>query len=101
MKEPDDMYVIMGPGDETTLQFDARSADSLPPGWTRDFLLYTDGWIKDADLNTAHGNTVGPLPFHAIKQYPYGAGESYPTDAAHQGYLHRYNTRLSARRSSP
>ena len=101
MKESDDMYVIMGPGDETTLQFDARSADSLPPGWTRDFLLYTDGWIKDADLNTAYGNTVGPLPFHAITQYPYAAGESYPTDAEHQKYLRRFNTRLSPGRRSP
>ncbi len=91
----DDMYVIMGPGDEATLQFDARSADSLPPGWTRDFLLYTDGWIKDADLNTAFGNTVGPLPFHAIRQYPYASGESYPADAAHLQYLRRYNTRRS------
>lgn len=101
LRDSDDMYVIMAPGDETTLQFDARSADSLPPGWTRDFLLYTDGWIKDADLNTAFGNTVAPLPFHAITQYPYGPGESYPTDAAHQEYLRRYNTRLLPRRSSP
>jgi len=98
VKASDDMYVIMGPGDEATLQFDAGSADSLPPGWTRDFLLYTDGWIKDADLNTAFGNTVGPLPFHAIRQYPYGPGEAFPTDAAHQEYLRRYNTRLSHRR---
>src|ERR1019366_3172756 len=61
-----DRYVVMGPGDETTLQFDAAASPALPPGWRRDFLLYTDGWIKDADLNTALGNTVGPLPFHAI-----------------------------------
>ena len=50
---------IMAPGDEATVEFDAASADSLPTGWKRDFLLYTDGWIKDADLNTAFGNTVG------------------------------------------
>jgi tetratricopeptide (TPR) repeat protein len=98
LRSADDMYVIMAPGDETTLQFDAASATSLPPGWKRDFLLYTDGWIKDADMNTAFGNTVGPLPFHAIKQYPYAAGESYPTDAAHERYLREYNTRMSRRR---
>lgn len=89
----DDMYVIMAPGDEMTLQFDASSAAALPAGWTRDFLLYTDGWIKDSDLNTAFGTTVEPLPFHAIRQYPYAKGESYPGDAAHQRYRSQYNTR--------
>jgi hypothetical protein len=94
LRDPDDRFVVMGPGDETTVQFDASSAEDLPPGWTRDFLLYTDGWIKDADLNTAHGNTVEPLPFHAIKQYPYAPGEAYPTDELHQRYLREYNTRV-------
>jgi hypothetical protein len=88
------MYIVMAMGDETTVKFDAAGADSLPPGWTRDFLLYTDGWIKDSDLNTAHGTTVGPLPFHAIEQYPYAPGESYPKDPAHQRYLRDYNTRV-------
>ncbi|MEP7346586.1 MAG: CRTAC1 family protein, partial [Gemmatimonadaceae bacterium] len=94
---PDDMYVIMGPGDETTVEFDASSARVLPPGWTRDFLLYTDGWIKDSDLNTAFGTTVNPLPFHRMKEYPHAPGESYPTDAEHQRYLREYNTRPLAR----
>jgi Tfp pilus assembly protein PilF len=97
LEESDDMFIIMAPGDETTLQFDASSAAKLPAGWTRDFLLYTDGWIKDSDLNTAFGTTVGPLPFHAIHDYPYGAGDSYPTDAAHQRYLREYNTRIGVR----
>ncbi len=93
LRAPDDQYVIMAPGDEATVEFDA-SAPALPPGWTRDFLLYTDGWIKDADMNTAFGNTVEPLPFHAIRQYPYADGESYPTDSARQEYLRQYNTRV-------
>jgi DNA-binding SARP family transcriptional activator len=93
LREPDDMYVVMGPGDEMTVQFDAATSDALPPGWTRDFLLYTDGWIKDSDLNTAFGTTVGPLPFHRIKQYPYAPGEAYPNDARHRRYLELYNTR--------
>src|SRR4029450_9402712 len=50
LRDADDMYVVMAPGAEATIQFDARSADSLPSGWRRDFLLYTDGWIKDSDL---------------------------------------------------
>ena len=94
LREPDDMYVVMGPGDEATIEFDATSGGSLPRGWKRDFLLYTDGWIKDSDLNTAFGTTVEPLPFHAIKSYPYARGDAYPTDPAHQRYLREYNTRV-------
>jgi hypothetical protein len=90
----DDMYVVMAPGDEATLSFDASSSASLPKGWRRDFLLYTDGWIKDSDLNTAHGTTVGPLPFHRIRSYPYAPGDSYPADAEHRRYLEGYNTRV-------
>ncbi len=102
LRKPDDMYVVMGPGDEATIQFDASSAKSLPPGWKRDFLLYTDGWIKDSDLNTAFGTTVGPLPFHGVKSYPYASDESYPADAQRQRYLREYDTRVvKGRASSP
>ena len=94
LKHPDDMYVIMAPGDETTIEFDASSATSLPKGWKRDFLLYTDGWIKDSDLNTAFGTTVHPLPFHGVTRYPYGPTDAYPTDARHQRYLKEYDTRV-------
>ncbi|HZJ01524.1 MAG TPA: CRTAC1 family protein, partial [Gemmatimonadaceae bacterium] len=93
LQNPDDMYVVMGPGDEATVQFDASSASSLPKGWKRDFLLYTDGWIKDSDLNTAFGTTVGPLPYHRIVSYPYGSSDRYPADSAHASYLRSYNTR--------
>jgi Tfp pilus assembly protein PilF len=99
LESSDDMYVIMAPGDEATLEFDAASSDSVPRGGTRDFLLYSDGWIKDSDLNTAYGTTVGPLPFHAIRQYPYARGDAYPSDSAHQRYLRQYNTRVVSRRA--
>jgi hypothetical protein len=98
--EPDDMYVIMGPGDEATIEFDATSAGSLPPGWKRDFLLYTDGWIKDSDLNTAFGTTVEPLPYHGARSYPFSAGDAYPTSAEHERYLREYNTRVVTREAS-
>ncbi|HEX2717495.1 MAG TPA: CRTAC1 family protein, partial [Gemmatimonadaceae bacterium] len=94
LRGADDMYVVMGPGDETTIEFDAGSADSLPRGWKRTFLLYTDGWIKDSDLNTAHGTTVEPLPFHAAKSYPFARGEQYPTDSVRTRYRREYNTRV-------
>jgi tetratricopeptide (TPR) repeat protein len=101
LRNPDDMYVIMGPGDEATIQFDATSASSLPRGWKRDFLLYTDGWIKDSDLNTAFGTTVGPLPYHGVQAYPYGPSDAYPNDPQRQRYLREYNTRVVKRSVSP
>jgi hypothetical protein len=94
LESADDMFAVMAPGDEATVEFDAASAPAVPPGWKRTFLLYSDGWIKDADLNTAFGNTVAPLPFHAIQTYPYAPGDSYPADSAHQRYLRAYNTRV-------
>jgi tetratricopeptide (TPR) repeat protein len=98
LKSADDMFAVMAPGDEASVEFDAASTPALPPGWKRTFLLYSDGWIKDADLNTAFGNTVAPLPFHSIQAYPYAPGDSYPADAAHQRYLREFNTRVMLRR---
>lgn len=90
---PDDKYVVMGPGDEATITFDARRLPPLAPGWKRDFLLYTVGWVKDADLNTAAGHAVAPLPFHDMSRYPYGPEEAYPDDEEHRSFLGEYNTR--------
>jgi hypothetical protein len=97
----DDAYIIMAPGDETTIEFDARSATSLAPGWRRDFLLYTDGWIKDSDLNTAFGTTVEPLPFHGIRSYPYGPTDSFPRDSLRTRFRQQYNTRVVGRVAAP
>ena len=75
--EADDRYPIMAPGDELALRFDAGGLPDLPEGWTRDFVIYTEGWLKDADMNTAAGWKVGPLPFHGMSRYPFGeAGEA-------------------------
>jgi hypothetical protein len=93
---PDDRFVIMGSGDEIQLRFDAGDT-RLPAGWTRDFLLLVDGWAKDSDPNTAHSQTVEPLPFHGMSQYPYPKGEHYPEDAGHVQYQKQYNTRPALR----
>jgi hypothetical protein len=87
------MYVILNSGDEITVTFDADRPSTLNRGWTRDFLIYTDGWLKDGDLNTAQGKTVLPLPFHGMSSYPFGEGENYPMDYEHRLYLNNYNTR--------
>ncbi len=92
----DDQYIVMAPGDETTIEFDAAAAPALPNGWRRDFLLYTDGWIKDSDLNTALGTAVEPLPFHGMTEYPYGPDERFPAGAPYQEYLRTYQTRIIA-----
>jgi tetratricopeptide (TPR) repeat protein len=89
----DDMFVIMGSGDEMKLVFDPAAFPALREGWTRDFLLLVDGWAKDADANTAFSTSVAPLPFHAMSAYPYRANEHYPDDAAHKKYQKEYNTR--------
>ena len=93
LEGPDDMYAVMAPGDEMTVEFDAGEVPATPDGWTRTFLIYTESWMKDADLNTATGATVGPLPFHGQTGYPPPPGEAYPRDSAHRAYLRRYQTR--------
>lgn len=90
----DDEYIIANGGDEVTIDFNGRSLPVLPAGWRRDFLIYSEGWVKDGDLNTAYGQTVAPLPFHGMPRYPYGPTSRYPQDAEHRSYQHEYNTRL-------
>jgi hypothetical protein len=46
------------------------------------------------DINSASPDAVAPLPFHAMKGYPYDASQSYPSTPAHARYLKRYNTRI-------
>ncbi len=92
--QADDEMVIMGSGDELRLHFGSLHLPPLSPGWKRDYLLFVDGWAKDADANTAFSGSVTPLPFHAMTSYPYQAGEHYPDDPAHRAYQEKYNTRL-------
>jgi hypothetical protein len=91
--ESDSKYVIMNAGDEITIEFDALQVPGLLSGWKRDFIFYNDGWLKDGDLNTAHGQTVRPLPFHGMDSYPYGPDKSYPDGEEYLSYLQIYNTR--------
>lgn len=94
---PDDRFVIMGSGDELSLEFRPDSLPKPKEGWKRDFILKVDGWAKDRDPNTAFSQTVEPLPFHAMTKYPYSEKERYPVDEAHQRYRKEYNTRPALR----
>ncbi len=89
LRAADDSFVIFGPGDELSVRFDAGRLPPLPEGWQRSFVLRTWGYCKDASPFTAHGDTVGPLPFRAMSNYPYRTDEKHP-DAE---YDRRWNTR--------
>jgi tetratricopeptide (TPR) repeat protein len=93
----DDMFVISRPGDELALSFDATALPALTEGWTRTFLLYVHGYSKEMNPRSAVPETVAPLPFRAMTQYPYGPGEHYPRSTAHREYDERYNTRVVTR----
>lgn len=87
----DDRLLVMGAGDETTLRFAA--IDPPPPGWKRDFLLYSVGWDKDANLQTVLGQSSEPLPFEKMSSYPWPADEPLPASLEYQRYLNTYQTR--------
>ncbi len=89
----DDMFVIAKPGDEISLAFDATKLPALTRGWSRTFLLYSDGYSKEMDINSATPDQVGPLPFRGMTKYPYSSPETYPFTPARRAYIERYNTR--------
>jgi hypothetical protein len=89
----DDQAVVIASGDEMTIEFPEGGTPAVPTGWKRDFLLYNVAWMKDADLHTATGQTVEPLPFHDAARYPYAPDQHYPDDVAHRRYVAEYNTR--------
>ncbi|MBN2270579.1 MAG: VCBS repeat-containing protein [Sedimentisphaerales bacterium] len=93
IEEADDCYVIMGRGEELTLRFASDSFGPIPDGCVRSFILKTDSFCKDMDLYSAYGDTVEPLPFHSMSNYPYGPDENYPNDLKRREYRQEYNTR--------
>jgi hypothetical protein len=93
LKDVDDRYAIVAPGDEIRMVFDGRALPPLPTGWKRDYVIRTDGWTKDTDGNTVSGETVAPLPFHGMKRYPYGPDEHFPDTPAHRQWIREWNTR--------
>ncbi|MEX2140725.1 MAG: FG-GAP-like repeat-containing protein [Pirellulales bacterium] len=95
LRQRDDRLVVLGAGDEATLRFDVPAAGP-PPGWKRDFLLYSVGWDKDANLCTVLGETVEPLPFRAMRNYPPSADDPPPDTTEYRRYLRDYQTRTQS-----
>jgi hypothetical protein len=90
----DDRLCLVGPGDEVRVEFDA-TAPALPEGWTRSFVLRSYGYCKDADPFTAGSDTVGPLPWKGMPEYPFEEGVGRPRDPDYQMYLDTYQTRIA------
>jgi Tfp pilus assembly protein PilF len=101
VNEVDDRLVVMATGDEMTVEFDGRGLSPLKPGRKRTFFLYTHGWAKDGEPNTAYSKTVEPLPFRQMSNYPYGPEERYPETPEHRKYMRDYQTRPGYRLIPP
>ncbi len=89
----DDRYAILNAGDELLFKFPAKTAP--PAGWKRDYVVISDGWEKDGNINTTHGKTVGPYPLHALKDYPvsYNNLTDDPAYKKHPEDFANYHTR--------
>ncbi len=93
LNDDDDRLCLVGPGDELQLAFDASALPPLPEGWSRRYILRAVGYCKDADPFTASSDTVGPLPWKGMPDYPFSAEHNRPVDPAYRAFLHEYQTR--------
>jgi hypothetical protein len=91
--EADDKFVIFRHGDEVRIGFPADELPAVPEGWERTLFVDLDGFFKDMEKHNAFPETVEPLPFHGMSNYPPGPNESYPDDAEHRSYRGNWNTR--------
>ncbi|HEX3128188.1 MAG TPA: FG-GAP-like repeat-containing protein [Thermoanaerobaculia bacterium] len=90
LQEPDDRMVILAPGDEIALSFDASGLPPVREGWKRTLFLESHGWDKDADRNTFEATRIEPLPFRAMKRY----GEPFPDTPELRRYVDEWLTRV-------
>ena len=90
----DDQYVLVGPGDEVAVKFDASKLPGPAQGMVRSFVLVSHAYCKDMDIYTATPETLEPLPFRGMSRYPYPPAEHYPDDEQHRRYRQAYNTRV-------
>ncbi len=91
LEAADDVFVISKTGDELVLSFAALPEPVPNKKYT--FLLYADGYSKEMDINSGSPDAVHPLPFKAMKKYPYGADERFPMTEEKQRIYDEYTTR--------
>jgi hypothetical protein len=87
----DDIFVISKTGDELVLSFDALPESAPNKKYT--FLLYADGYSKEMDINSGSPDQVFPLPFKAMKKYPYAVDEQFPMTDEKRRIYNEYTTR--------
>lgn len=92
LETTDDRHVVLAPGDELRLRFDATGLPPIPRGWSRTVFLESFGWDKDADRNTYAAGQMEPLPFAAMDGYPYDG--DYPETEFHRRYRDEWLTRV-------
>ncbi len=91
----DDGFVVAKPGDEIALAFEALPQPK--PGFARTFLLASDGFSKEMDINSASPDVVLPLPYHGMRSYPYAEADA-PAHVRRAGeQAEAWNTRIVAR----
>lgn len=90
----DDLLLVATSGDELQLTFPEQGFPSLRPGWQRTFLLHAHGWSKEMDPNSATPDAHLPLPFTAMKHYPYAPGEARPATEFWHALMDATRTRV-------
>jgi len=93
LQADDDLFCVIGPGDEVRLEFEAMSLPPVPEGWTRSYVLRSFGYCKDADPFTATSDTVEPLPWRTMPAFPFASGVVRPANPAFEAYLREFQTR--------
>lgn len=88
----DDSFVISKAGDELELSFPAL--DPPPAGRKYTFLLYADGYSKEMDINSGSPDSVFPLPFKGMIQYPYQPMSSTNMSDERLKLFREYTTRF-------
>jgi tetratricopeptide (TPR) repeat protein len=98
----DSRPVVLGPGDEIALLFDASELPPPAPGYRRTLFLESHGWDKDYDKHTyAVERGSLPLPFQGMRVYPWGADEHPPDPEAMERFRREWLTRPEAGPGAP
>ncbi len=93
LQTDDDQFCVVGPGDEVEIEFSAADLPPLATGWTRSYVVRGIGYCKDADPFTATSDSIEPLPWRGMPEFPFGHEVRRPRDAAYTSYLRVYQTR--------